>query len=58
MACTPGNNFVIAGKTLDLSIFDNFGAQLQAPVDYHNLFQKSLFISNFRPLHQMAENLK
>ena len=24
--------FVFAGKTLDLSIFDNFGAQLQAPV--------------------------
>ena len=24
--------FVIAGKTLDLSFFDNFGAQLQAPV--------------------------
>ena len=26
--------FVSAGKTLDLSIFDNFGAQLQAPVVY------------------------
>ena len=26
------SHFVIAGKTLGLSIFDNFGAQLQAPV--------------------------
>ena len=29
MACTPGNNFVIAGKTLDLSFFDNFGANFK-----------------------------
>ena len=33
-------SFVIAGKRLDLSIFDNFGAQLQAPVLTFSLLYK------------------